>query len=59
MPGFLKPVVYALPLTYLGDALRQTMVRASPLFPLWVDLAVLGGWLVLSGLLSVRLFRWE
>lgn len=59
MPGFLKPVVWALPLTYLGDALRQTMVRATPLVPLWVDLAVLGGWLVVTAALAVRFFRWE
>ena len=59
MPGFLKPVVWALPLTYLGDALRQTMVQASPLVPLWVDLAVLGGWLAVMAALAVRFFRWE
>jgi ABC-2 type transport system permease protein len=59
MPGFLRPVIYALPLTYLGDALRQTMVHASPMFPLWVDLAVLGAWLSLCGLFSVWLFKWE
>ncbi|RLE30091.1 ABC transporter permease [Candidatus Acetothermia bacterium] len=59
MPGFLRPVIYALPLTYLGDALRQAMVRASPMFPLWVDLAVLGAWLSLCGLFSVWLFKWE
>jgi ABC-2 type transport system permease protein len=59
MPGVLRPVVYALPLTYLGDALRQTMVGATPLVPLWVDLAVLGGWLVVTAALSVRFFRWE
>ena len=59
MPGVLKPVIYALPLTYLGDALRQTMVGAAPLFPLRVDLAVLSAWLVLCGLLSVKFFKWE
>ncbi len=59
MPGVLKPVVYALPLTYLGDALRQTMVGAAPLFPLHVDLGVLAAWLVLCGLLSVKFFKWE
>lgn len=59
MPGILQPVVYVLPLTYLGDALRQTMVGATPLVPLWVDLAVLGGWLVLSTLLSLKFFRWD
>ena len=59
MPGVLKPVIYALPLTYLGDALRQVMVDATPLVPLWVDLAVLGGWLVVTAAIALRFFRWE
>lgn len=33
-----------MPLTYLTDALRQIMVGASSLHPLWLDFAVLGGW---------------
>ncbi|HIC95740.1 TPA: ABC transporter permease [Candidatus Bipolaricaulota bacterium] len=59
MPGFLRPVIYALPLTYLGDALRQTMVGATPFVPLEAALGVLGGWLLLSVFISIRFFRWE
>lgn len=40
------PQVAFMPLTYLTDALRQIMVGASSLHPLWLDFAVLGGWLV-------------
>jgi ABC-2 type transport system permease protein len=59
MPKFLKPVVTAMPLTYLGDALRQTMVGASALHPLSLDIAVMGAWLLVCMVLSVRFFRWE
>ena len=59
MPGVLRPVIYALPLTYLGDALRQVMVEATPLVPLWVDVAVLGGWAIGAAALAVRFFRWD
>lgn len=59
MPSFLKPVVQAIPLTYLGDSLRQTMVGASALNSHLVNVAVLGGWLVVCLVLSVRFFRWE
>ncbi len=59
MPGFLKPIITAMPLTYLGDALRQVMVGASALHPLSLDIAVLGAWLLVCVVLSVRLFRWE
>ena len=59
MPGWLKPIIQAIPLTYLGDALRQTMVKATALYPLRVDAAVLGGWLLVCVVLSVRFFKWE
>jgi ABC-2 type transport system permease protein len=59
MPDFIRPIVEAMPLTYLGDAFRQVMVQATPLHPLWLDITVLGGWLVVCMALSIRLFRWE
>lgn len=59
LPEFLTPVTRVMPLTYLGDALRQTMLAAPPLFPLWVDFAVLGGCLLLFSGLAVWFFRWE
>jgi ABC-2 type transport system permease protein len=58
-PRFLEPIIRAMPLTYLGDAIRQSTVHATALNPLWVDAVVLTGWLVVSFALSVRLFRWE
>jgi ABC-2 type transport system permease protein len=59
LPVFFKPVVNVLPLTYLADALGQLMVGASPLHPLWLDFAVLGGWLVLFVVLGIKFWRWE
>jgi ABC-2 type transport system permease protein len=48
-----------MPLTYLGDALRQTMVGGSAYAPLGVDVLVLGAWLVGCSLISARFFRWQ
>ena len=59
MPGFMRPIVNALPLTYLGDTFRQVMVEATPLHSMIVNLAVLTGWLVISMVLAIRFFRWE
>lgn len=59
VPKALRPVVDALPLTYLGDALRQVSVNASPYNPLWVDTVVLLGWLVVCMAVAFRTFRWE
>jgi ABC-2 type transport system permease protein len=59
MPDWLRGVATFMPLTYLGDALRQTMVGGAPFQPLGVDALVLGGWLVVSLGISSRFFRWQ
>jgi len=59
LPTWLKTIATAMPLTYLGDALRQTMVGGAPFVPLWVDFAVLAGWLVVTLGISARFFRWQ
>jgi ABC-2 type transport system permease protein len=59
MPEWLRGVATFMPLTYLGDALRQTMVGGAPFAPLGVDALVLGGWLVVTLAISARFFRWQ
>jgi ABC-2 type transport system permease protein len=59
MPEWLRGVATFMPLTYLGDALRQTMVGGIPFQPLGIDVAVLAGWLVACLAISARFFRWQ
>lgn len=59
MPELLQPVAAVMPLTYLGDALRQTMVGGAAYVPLEVGVAVLLGWLVACFAISARFFRWQ
>src|SRR5690348_813528 len=59
LPIFLTPIVRALPLTYLGDALRQVLTGGTPAFSIWLDVAVLAAWTLVCSLLAVRLFKWE
>jgi ABC-2 type transport system permease protein len=59
MPEWLRGVATFMPLTYLGDALRQTMVGGTPFAPLGVDALVLAGWLVVTLAISARFFRWQ
>lgn len=59
MPDFMRPLVSAIPLTYLADALRQVMVGSTPVYSITTDIAVLVGWLVVTMALSVKFFRWE
>lgn len=55
----LAVIIKLMPLTYLGDALRQITVQGVPNFPMAVDIAVLAGWFLVCSLLSIRLFKWE
>lgn len=58
LPDALRGVATFMPLTYLGDALRQVMVSAPAFVPLGVDVAVVGGWLVVCFAVAARFFRW-
>lgn len=59
MPDWIQPVVKAIPLSYLSDALRHLMVGAPSAFGLGLDVAVLGAWLLVCSVLALRFFRWE
>jgi ABC-2 type transport system permease protein len=59
MPDFLRAVARVLPLTYLSDALRQTMVGGAAFAPLWLCFAVLAGFLAICFAISARFFRWQ
>jgi ABC-2 type transport system permease protein len=59
MPDYLKTVARVMPLTYLGDALRQVMVHGTPFAPLWVCFAFLAGFLVVCFGIAARFFRWQ
>lgn len=58
-PAFLSPVIRALPLTYLNDALRQIINNGANLAGISSDLMVLAAWAVAALLLSTRAFRWS
>ncbi len=59
MPEGLQMVARVVPLTYLGDALRQTMVDGTAFSPLWVCAGVLAAWLVGCFAVAARFFRWQ
>ncbi len=59
LPSFLRGVAAFMPLTYLGDALRQVMVGGTPFVPLGVGVGILAAWLVGCFLISARFFRWQ
>jgi ABC-2 type transport system permease protein len=57
-PDAMQPLIQALPLTALNDALRAVYNEGLPLTAVPAELAILGAWTLVSTLLALRLFRW-
>ncbi|MGF1580198.1 MAG: ABC transporter permease [Gemmataceae bacterium] len=59
-PDFMQPVIQALPLTQLNNALREIMLKSdTPLSTIAIRLAILLAWGVVGFLLGLRFFRWK
>lgn len=58
-PDAMQPVIAALPLTALNDALRAHMLQGATLLDIAPQLGVLAVWLVVCFTLALRLFRWR
>ena len=58
-PGVMQPVIKALPLTAVIDALRANMLQGAGMAQLWPQLGVLSGWLAVCFFVALKLFRWR
>jgi ABC-type multidrug transport system permease subunit len=58
-PDLLQPVIKALPLTAMIDALRANMLQGASLASAMPQIEVLSGWLILCFALALKLFRWR
>jgi ABC-type multidrug transport system permease subunit len=58
-PDAIQPLIKALPLTALNDALRAVMNEGVPLVSTWSQLAVLVAWGGVSFVIALRIFRWQ
>jgi ABC-2 type transport system permease protein len=58
-PASVQPLIQALPLSALIDALRANMLQGTSFFALWPQLLTLAVWLILSFFVAMRLFRWR
>ena len=57
-PAIVQPLIKALPLTALNDALRASILEGTPLLHQWSRLLVLALWGGISFLLALKWFRW-
>lgn len=58
-PEFIQPVINALPLTALNNALRAVMNDGAPLVSHWVDFVVLAIWGTVTFVVALKIFRWQ
>ncbi len=58
-PEVLHPIIRALPLTALNDALRAITNQGAGLVEIAPQLGILGAWGLVTFTLGVRLFRWK
>jgi ABC-2 type transport system permease protein len=57
-PAVVHPLIKALPLTALNDALRACILEGTPLLHQWARLLVLALWGGISFVLAMKWFRW-
>ncbi len=57
-PAAIHPLIKALPLTALNDALRASILEGTPLLHQWSRLLVMALWGGISFALALRWFRW-
>jgi ABC-2 type transport system permease protein len=57
-PAVIQPMIKALPLTALNDALRASILEGTPLLHQWSRLLIMVLWGGISFLLALRWFRW-
>ncbi len=57
-PAAIQPLIKALPLTALTDALRACILEGTPLIHQWPQLLVMLLWGSISFVLALRWFRW-
>lgn len=58
-PSVVQPLVQALPLTALIDALREIMLEGGDLFSTLDEQLILAVWAVVTFLLALKWFRWK
>jgi ABC-type multidrug transport system permease subunit len=58
-PDAVQPIISALPLTALNDALRATMLQGATLVQIGPQIGVLAAWLLVCFPLALKLFRWR
>jgi ABC transporter DrrB family efflux protein len=58
-PDIVQPLIQALPLTQLNDALREVILEGASLGSIAGRVLILAGWAAITYFLALRWFRWQ
>jgi ABC-type multidrug transport system permease subunit len=58
-PDAVQPAIQVLPLTPLIGTLRSVMLEGATLAELWMPIAIMTAWSVVSFVVALRIFRWR
>ncbi len=58
-PSLVQPLIKALPLTAVNDALRANMLEGTHITSLGIEIGIITAWLVISFVVALKLFRWR
>jgi ABC-2 type transport system permease protein len=58
-PAAFQPFIQALPLTAVNDALRANMLQGLGWQAVLPELGIITGWLIVSFVLALKMFRWR
>jgi len=58
-PDPLQPLIQALPLTALVDAMRGVVLEGATLSAVWGELAILAAWTIVPFFVALRIFKWR
>jgi ABC-2 type transport system permease protein len=58
-PDAVQPVIQALPLTALVDAMRSVVLEGATLTSMWHELAIIGSWTIVPFAIALKIFKWR
>ena len=58
-PAAVQPIIKALPLTAVNDALRANMLEGASLAAVTPQLLVIVAWMLVSFTVALKIFRWR
>jgi ABC-2 type transport system permease protein len=58
-PAVVQPLIHALPLTALVDALRAVVLEGASLAAIRIELLTLATWAIVAFSIGLKIFKWR